>query len=164
MADPTRPVAGAPIDTDWGQQVHDRVFTPRGARVSGGGSTSVGTTLEQVQLNTGDDDPGGWLGSDKLTVPAGAGGLYLFALAVTSSGGDAAGNTRVTLRLNGTEVSRAQHEQEGASAIYLNLAGILDLDAGDQLAVWARNSDGSPEAVITVQRFTVVQLGSVLGA
>lgn len=164
MPDPTRPTAGAPIATDWGQDVHDATFTPQGARVAGGGTVAVGTTLAQCQLNTAVDDPGGWLASDALTVPSDAAGLYVYSLAVSSSGGDAAGNTRVVVRRNGSEIARAQHEQEGASPVVLNLSDVVDLAAGDVLTVWARNSDGTPAATIEVQRMAVVRLGSVLGA
>lgn len=165
MPDPTRPVAGAPIDTDWGQRVHDQTFTPQGTRVAGGAASGVGTTLEQLNLNTAIDDPGGWLASDALTVPADAGGVYLFALSGTSSGGTAGStNTRLTLRVNGAEVARAQHENEGASAIRLNMAGVLALDAGDVLTVYARNSSASPEADVEVTELALVRLGTELGA
>ena len=48
MPDPTRPVAGAPIDTDWGQQIHDRVFQPKGVRSRNNTTQSVGTTFAQL--------------------------------------------------------------------------------------------------------------------
>lgn len=164
MPDPTRPAADAPIDTDWGQQIHDAVFTPKGTSVAGGVASGVNATLEQLQLNTAVDDPGGWLAADALTVPAGAGGLYQWALRAQSEDGDAAGNTRLVLKVNGAEVARAQHEQEGASPIVLNMAGIMSLAAGDVLTIWARNSDGSPEASVLVQSFVIVRIGSELGA
>ena len=88
MPDPTRPVAGAPIDTDWGQQIHDRVFQPKGVRSRHNTTQTVGTTFEQLGINTADDDPGGWLASDTLTVPAGAGGLYAFWIKVAANDTD----------------------------------------------------------------------------
>jgi hypothetical protein len=163
MPDPTRPVAAAPIDTDWGQQVHDRVFTPKGTRVSGGASSSIGSALAQLQLNTADDDPGGWLAADTLTVPAGAGGLYAYFLTATSQNGAAGEFTRIVLRRNGTEVNRDQKDNDGATLVWLQASGGLDLAAGDTIQVWAQKSGGANPDVL-VRGLFLLSVGSAIGA
>lgn len=164
MPDPTRPVAGAPIDTDWGQQVHDAVFTPKGTPVAGGASSSVGTTLAQLQLNTAVDDPGGWLSSDTLTVPTGAGGLYEVMLRATTQNGATSGDfTRVVLRLNGVEAARMQEDNDGSQLVWMSTALLLDLNAGDTLNVWAQKSGGANPDVL-VRSLDVLRHGSAIGA
>lgn len=163
MPDPTRPVAGAPIDSAWGQAVHDATFTPRGVRVAGGSSSSVGTTLAQLQLNTATDDPGGWLASDTLTVPAGEGGLYLFALRLSSDNGSVGEVTRYGLKLNGAQLAFAQLDNDGATAVFGALSGIVDLSAGDTLNAWASKSGGLNPDVL-VRELSLIRLGTVLGA
>jgi hypothetical protein len=164
VPDPTRPVAGAPIDTDWGQRVHDQVFTPQGTRVAGGASSSVGTTLAQLQLNTAVDDPGGWLSSDSLTVPTDEGGLYAAMLTATSQNGSSSGDfTRIVLRVNGTEAMRMQADSDGSQLVWMSATRLLDLAAGDVLNVWAQKSGGANPDVL-VRALDVVRLGSAMGA
>lgn len=163
MPDPTRPVAGAPIDTDWGQQVHDATFTPKGCRVSSGSAVSVGTSYAQCQLNNADDDPGGWLASDVLTVPAGAGGLYLIAMAATTSSGDEPYTTTVQLRANGGEVGRVTIQNDNSGVAYGQIVTIRDLAAGDVLAFYAKKSGGSNPSVF-VRTASVIRVGSEFGA
>jgi hypothetical protein len=104
MTIPTRPVGGAATETNWGQEIHDAVFTPKGARVAGGAASSVDAAYEQLQLNTAVDDPGGWLASDQLTVPTGAGRMYLYFLLLRTDEGSVGEFTRWQLRRD-----RARH-------------------------------------------------------
>lgn len=150
MPDPTRPVAGAPIDTDWGQQIHDRVFTPKGSRVAGGSATAVGTTLEQLQLNTAVDDPGGWLSSDSLTVPSGGTGLYLYSLDVQTDNGSVGERTRVQLRVNGVGVKTFFIDNNGTTAETDERSGLLPLNAGDVVNVYAAKTGGTDPDVLVL--------------
>lgn len=161
MADPTRPVAGAPIDTDWGQQVHDRVFQPKGVRCHNAGTQSIGGTFEQLQIDIVDDDPGGWLDDDKYVVPTGAASLYDFHLTVSVDGSDGE-LIRIELRLNGVAVPPSQRFPTDSSAIMVALNGLIDLSAGDELDVWARYSGSS--AVTVIRQFDLVQRATSIGA
>lgn len=163
MPDPTRPVAGAPIDTDWGQRVHDATFTPNGCRVSGGSASTVGTSFVQLQINTADDDPGGWLASDHLTVPAGEGGLYQWALRVTTDNGDVGQFTRLQVRVNGIAIADLTEENEGSTAVFMTLGGLEDMAAGDVVTVWARKSGGTSPSVL-IKTLTFIRMGSAFGA
>lgn len=162
MPDPTRPVAGAPIDTDWGQQVHDRVFEPKGTRThadTGSGST-ITSTFAQLQLDTADDDPGGWLtGSDSLVVPTGAGGLYSYTLRINADGNNNEA-IRPELRVNGTGYVSPRLPLE-ADLIVILLTGLIDLSAGDVLTVFARASASTSVRII---QFDLLIQGTSIGA
>lgn len=163
MPDPTRPSAGAPIDTDWGQQVHDAVFTPRGCRVAGGATVSVGTTFAQLQLNTAVDDPGGWLASDHIELPSGATGLYQYNLEVRTDNGDADERTRVQLRVNGSSVKSFFVDQDGSTSITDGRSGFLQLTAGDIITVYAAKTGGlSPD--VDVMALDIIRRGTEMGA
>lgn len=163
MPDPTRPVDGAATETEWGQAVHDAVFTPRGTIVAGGASVAVGTTFEQLQLNTAVDDPGGWLASDKITLPSGATGLYEYWLEVTTDNGDAAERTRVSMRVNGASVKAFHIDQEGTTGITDGRSGLLNLDALDEITVYAAKTGGA-DPDVTVVSLALLRRGSEVGA
>ena len=160
---PTRPVDGAATETDWGQQVHDAIFTPRGTRVAGGASTAVGTTFEQLQLNTAVDDPGGWLSSDHITIPSGATGLYDFGIEISTDNGDASERTRVNLRVNGANAKSFFVDQEGTTGITDGRTGVMQLTAGDVITVYAAKTGGA-DPDVTVVALYLIRRGDEIGA
>lgn len=161
MPDPTRPVAGAPIDTDWGQQVHDRVFQPPGVRAhqAAGGASAVSGTYEQLGIDTADDDPGGWLASDKLTVPTGRGGLYDLDTLIATDGDDGEA-CRVEVRVNGTGIVSPRFPLEN-SQIFYPISTLVELSAGDEITVWAR---ASASTSVRVAAISLVMCGTSIGA
>ena len=161
MADPTRPVAGAPIDTDWGQQIHDRVFQPKGLRCHNAGTQSIGGTFEQLQIDIVDDDPGGWLDDDKYVVPTGYAGLYAWWLTCSVDGSDGE-YIRLEIRVNGTAVPPSQRFITDSAAIMVCLSGLMELTAGDEIDVWARYSASS--AVTVIRQFDFLIQGTSIGA
>src|SRR5262245_19659343 len=160
MPDPTRPVAGAPIDTDWGQQIHDRVFQPKGSRdhAGTGMGSSVGGTYEQLVIDTADDDPAGWLGSDELEVPTGAGGLYSYYLRCNADGSDGEA-VRIEIRVNGTGYVSPRFALD-SSVVSVPINGLIDLSAGDVLTVFARASDTTS---VRITQFDLVIQGTSIG-
>lgn len=163
MPDPTRPVAGAPVDTDWGQQVHDNVFTPKGTRVAGGASSAVGTSYAQLQLNTASDDPGGWLASDSLTVPVAGDGLYDYSIDVQTDNGSAGELTKVQLRVNGSAFLTFRIDNEGSTAVTDGRSGFVPLSAGDVINVYAAKTGGLDPDVL-VRSLVFVKRATELGA
>jgi hypothetical protein len=166
MPDPTRPSDGAATETEWGQAVHDAVFTPRGVRVAGGASSSISAvspTVAQLQLNTAVDDPGGWLAADTLTVPSGASGVYAFWVDVQTDNGDDDQRTLVELRRNGTAFLRWFMPQAGTLAVSDAKSGLIDLNAGDTINVYAGKSGGANPDVI-VRALDILRQGSEVGA
>lgn len=162
MPIPTRPSTGAATETDWGQTIHDAVFTPKGARVAGGASSSVGTTLAQVQLNTAVDDPVGWLASDSLTVPSQAEGLYLAMLDVQTDNGDSGERTRVQLRVNGSAVIAFFIDNDDANAVTDSRTRLIELTAGDVITVYAAKTGGLNPDVL-VRSLDIIQHGQEMG-
>ena len=163
MPDPTRPVSGGPVASEWGQAVHDATFTPRGTRVAGGATVSVGTTFAQLQLNTAVDDPGGWLAGDAITIPSGGAGLYEYWLVVRTDNGEADERTRVQLRVNGGNVGSFFIDQDGATSIQEQRSGLLNLDALDVITVYAAKTGGlSPD--VDVLSLAIFRRGTEVGA
>lgn len=163
---PTRPADGAATETEWGQAVHDAVFTPRGTRVAGGASTTVTastTSPQQLQLNTAVDDPGGWLAADTLTVPSGAAGIYLVVLDVSTDEGDSGEATRIELRLNGTAQLKFLIPGEDSTTVFEYRTGLLELSAGDTINMWAGKSGGT-SPVVLVRGLALLKLGDEIGA
>lgn len=163
MPDPTRPVAGAPIDTDWGQQVHDNVFQPRGVRASGSTHNSVGSAYEQLPIDVADDDPGGWLSGDTLTVPTGGGGLYSWSLRVSVVNGTASQRTIVQMRQNSAAYMQWRIDHE-AGTVFDQVSGIDEFAAGDEFQVWAAKTGGVLNPDVRVRSFSFIKLGTSIGA
>lgn len=163
MPDPTRPVAGAPIESEWGGAVHDAVFTPRGVRAAGGASSSVGTTLAQLQLNTAVDDPGGWLASDSITLPSGSDGLYVVFLDAQTDNGSVGERTRVQLRVNGAGVQTFFIDNNGSTAETDARSFLVPLTAGDVVNVYGAKTGGTNPDVL-VRALAIIRIGSELGA
>lgn len=150
MPPPTRPEDTFPTATEWGQAVHDFVFTPKGVRVAGGAASSVDAAFEQLQLNTAVDDPGGWLASDSLTVPAGAGRLYEWFMRIRTDEGVVGEDTRWQIRVNTVTVVSGRIANDGSTAVTESVAGLLDLTAGDVINVWAAKTGGASPDVLVV--------------
>lgn len=166
MPVPDRPVEGAEIETEWGQEIHDRVITPKGCRTHGTSTTLSGTSSVQMDLSTGDDDPGGWLDAtnDRLVVPSGADGVYDWKIRATSTSGNTGTSVRLYLMLNGSEIARAQEDCDTGVQITINPAIDVDLTAGDVLTVRAQRIGSTPAPQVTVARMTLHRWGDEFGA
>jgi hypothetical protein len=151
MPAPSRPVSGEAIATDWGQEIHDRTFSPKGCRVHGG-SVSMGATahsLKILDLSSVDDDPGGWLdaANDRLEVPADAGGIYTVACLVRSGSGVDGELIRAFVYVNGSEATRALESCETGVEITIALGAALHLAL-------------SPGDLITIRSYRVAGTGA----
>lgn len=169
MSIPDRPVDGAEIATEWGQEIHDRVFAPRGCLVHGSSGVSCPNTgaLVTVPVTTADDDPGGWLDAahDRIEAPVGGEGLYTYSARWTTDNLNEADEIRVYLQVNGSSVDRATESGEGSTGIDLSVAGVVVLAAGDQISAKAKKIGSAGAAVtLTLARLTVVRLGAEYGA
>lgn len=90
---PTRPVSGGPIASAWGQDVHDRIYTPRGVSVSGAQITNP-ANYNPLPLDTvlAGNASFANLAADQLVIPAGLDGLYLVTASVSAT---ALGSTEI---------------------------------------------------------------------
>jgi hypothetical protein len=77
MPTPTRPTTGGPVESSWGQEVHDQAFLPSAGAWVGAAAAAYNVAIGWNATN----DPGGWLvggaGSAFLQCPADGDGLYL---------------------------------------------------------------------------------------
>lgn len=166
---PTRPVASADIETQWGQAIHDATFAPGGCLAKSGSPRTMGagnpSSFLKLNLDDALDDPGGYLAaaSDQIEVPTNGGGLYLWLVAWNTDNGEDGGETNVQLRINGDAVAAGQIGQEGAVAVKQATfwAGVLS-DA-DVLSVYARQIGTGDRADVHVIHSLLTRLGAELG-
>jgi hypothetical protein len=166
MPVPDIPAPHESIASEWGIDVHGRVFAPKGCRVSGGGSTVTSAGITIQKLDTADDDPGGWLddANDRLVVPAGAEGIYLGTVVASSSGGVDGGQTRLFVYVNGSEVSRTIEDHETGLTVTLTIPIIEELTAGDVITYRAKKYGTGANPTVTIQSARWLRHGADYGA
>ena len=161
---PDRPVAGADIETDWGQQVHDYTFAPSGGAFSCSTATTVGTTYLGLNLDTPDDDPGGFLdvANTQIEIPTGKEGLYLLTALFLVTGSVDGQIILAGYALNGTIATRDVIYGETGSTVQGGLAQVSQFSAGDILDFRAKRV-GAPNVNVSAV-VSLVRLGSEYGA
>jgi hypothetical protein len=166
MPIPDTPVSGEPIASEWGIDIHERVFAPKGCRVSGGGSTVTSAAITIQKLDTADDDPGGWLddANDRLVVPTGAEGLYISSVVASSVNGVDGGQTRLFIYVNGSEVSRTLEDHETGLTVTLTIPYIAELTAGDIITYRAKKYGTGANPTVTIQSARFLRHGADYGA
>lgn len=165
---PDRPVEGAEIATEWGQEIHDRVFAPSGCEVHSSSAGNVGTSLSQVNLDVADNDPGGFLvaASDLVEIPTDRGGLYVVYVRGNTVGGSAGDGfqTRFQLWLNGSQVSAGIEDNAAGTNVPVPVFWVGVLSAGDQLKVYAQRKGAGTNPNVSVISFVLLRIGAELGA
>ncbi len=168
MALPDRPVDGAEIATDWGQEIHDRTFAPSGCQVHSSSAVSCGTTPTQLNLDVVDEDPGGFLvaASDRITIPTGREGLYQVFVQGNSVNGSAGSGfqTRCFLLKNGATLSTGIEDNAGGTNEVVPITWIGTLAAADQLTVFGQRRGGGTNPSVSVLSFILVRIGAEIGA
>ena len=167
MPIPTRPVSGAAIASEWGDAVHDQVFSPK-ASDCGGASTSVLNTFSPflLDMSVATDDPGGWLdaANDRQVVPTDADGLYTWFCRADSSVGVDGQHIRIYLFLNGAEFTRFQSDCDTGSTITISGMCHIDLVAGDVLTVYAAKKGSGADPHVGLITSSVIRHGYERGA
>lgn len=167
MTTPDRPTSGGPIESAWGQEVHDRVFASKAALCSGN-ATSINDASDQtLPIDTALDDPGGWVdtANNRLEVPTGAGGIYLIIADFSATTGAVGSETRGSIYVNGTKVTAAVEQNEAGGTIRWTAITIEDLSAGDIITATARllhDAGANPSVALT--HLNVMFLTDVRGA
>ncbi len=166
MALPDRPVDGAEIATDWGQEIHDRVLAASGCDVWSSTANTVGGTINTLPLNMTHEDPGGYLvgASNRVDIPTGKEGLYLLIARLNAVNGATTTDTRGTIYLNGSEIARALEDNNAGTNITVTVVALYYLSAGDQLQVRAikRGTGTSPD--VNVSSFQLLRITDNYGA
>ena len=162
-----RPVSGATIDSEWGQDVHDRVHAPKGCRVHGDAlSLSTSSSLVTLHLTTADDDPGGWLDAAnyRIECPTGAGGLYVVTARINSVDGDIGDKVRAYMLLNGTAIAGDSTDSyEGANQPF-TITAMPVLSAGDRIIIRAGKVGSGANPSVSVLSLVAARIGDELGA
>ena len=161
---PDRPVPGADIETDWGQQVHDYTFAPSGLQASTSSATAVSTTYLGLDLDTPDDDPGGFLdvANTQIEIPTGKEGLYLLTALFLVTGSVDGQIILAGYALNGTIATRDVIYGETGSTVQGGLAQVSQFSAGDILDFRAKRV-GAPNVNVSAV-VSLVRLGAEYGA
>lgn len=167
MAVPTRPIDDADIETGWGQNVHDRVFTPAGAHLSGNAVTMAGAAgVSTLDLSTADDDPGGYLdaANDRAVVPDDGEGLYILSVYANTVDGASTDRTRIFLQVNGSNIGQAIEDCSGGTNVAINVTTIVSLVATDQVRVRAQQLGSGARADVSLQALHLHRTGAEYGA
>ncbi len=166
MALPTRPVSGAPIESAWGQVIHDRVLAAAGCDLYDTTPHNVNSTSSQLYLGLAHDDPGGYLdaANNRAEVPTDGEGLYLIIATVNGVNGTAGEQFRVFILLNGTNVASGVATSAGGTNIRLSVPTMQALTATDQLEVWGQRVGSGTTPTLTVPQFTMLRLTDSYGA
>lgn len=159
---PTRPAGGQVIATAWGQDIHDRAYTPKGVSVNGAvvaGITAV--TLLPIDARVDGDAAYMDAAGDRIVIPATMSGLYLILLAAYAQ--NTLSWARVRVFRNGSAASPGMTTRgQGTTQAGLSLALVLTLADGDALQVQA-DADSADTADMKIDRLTVLRIGDSLG-
>lgn len=160
-----RPVSGEIIAADWGAEVHDRTFAPRGTQCHGSVARACGSTALHIDLDVADNDPGGWLdaGSDQVEVPTGGDGLYGCAARFDTQNGTAGEYTRAYVYVNGVAVISSTAVNAGATHVPFTVFDYITLTAGDILQCFAQKV-GATNVDVQVKSLTLIRHGDEVGA
>jgi hypothetical protein len=161
---PTRPAAGAVIDTAWGQDVHDRVYTPKGITAAGTALLLPANTHTILNLSSRNTGNAAWLQPDNqsLKCPIGQSGYYQFEAFVSASSVGVGIGMQLRINRNGGVLVGNSTGAMGTIVTYLGASGIFSLADGDLLTLtgWCAAANAS----WSVQRFTVWRIADVHAA
>ena len=167
MPVPDRPVDGAEIATDWGQEIHDRTFAPKGCLLAGAGVTVADNTFVNLPITSAIEDPGGWHDSvnDRAEVPPDAEGLYVFDSLFETDDLDSAASLRCYVYLNGVGIARQTEQGDDSVQMHVRVSGHVTLAAGDQITTKAKKI-GTAGASISVALLgiSLIRVGAEYGA
>lgn len=129
-----RPVGAAAIATLWGQEVHDAVHTPAGGLyTSNVHSPAANAYVKLAMVNVG----AGALLLDAGDVLIARAGLYQIIHQVNPSAGASGTVMTNELRLNAGLLQQVLTTYS-AAGFQSELSRLIDLAAGDRLALWAK--------------------------
>jgi hypothetical protein len=165
MPTPTEPVSGATIASAWGSSIHNYVYNPAGFIGSGDPVTMLTAQAYRDLPLDATSDPGSWYdaGNDRAIVPNDGAGLYLIVATCISDGGATTGTTGVVLRRNGSEIGRAQADNEGSNDVGLTVVAVEALEEGDIISMRGRNLGTGTLPSVRIRRLTILKLGNEIG-
>jgi hypothetical protein len=167
MPIPDRPVDYAEIATDWGQEIHDRTFAPKGCVLVGAGVSVADNTFVTIPITGAAEDPGGWYDAvnHRAEAPTGAEGLYVVSAVFQTDDLDSASSLRCYLYRNGSEAARSTEPGDDSTQMQVAISGHMTIAAGDQLTVGAKKI-GTAGGSVTVYLIgiSLIRVGAEYGA
>lgn len=168
MPHTNRPVSGASIESAWGAEIHDWTFAPVGTRLESSVTTSCGSSMTQLRLDSAVDDPGGWLDASPLPgnaeAPTGAGGLYLIVVRINTTNGTSGEFTRARIEVNGSSTTVGVAVQAGGSLVQFTMVDFLEVSAGDTFTVSAQKIGAGSNPDVAVGAFAMIRVADSIGA
>jgi hypothetical protein len=168
MPIPDRPVDGAEIATEWGQEIHDRTFAPKGTNLRNTTGVTVADNTQVALPITGViDDPGGWYDSTnhRAEAPADAEGLYICSVVFGTDDLDEASEVRGYVEVNGALAFMTTEAGQGTTAIQMAAVALLVIAAGDQITCAARKIGTAGASItVTLRSLSLIRIGAELGA
>ena len=161
---PDRPVSAASIESVWGQQIHDYTFAPAGVACHTSSNTTVSTAYLGLNLDTADEDPGGYLDvpGEAVVIPTNGAGLYAINcdFGVSSSVDDQL--ILCAIFLNGAIAKRVGIPGETGVSVSGTIGGHITLTAGDIVQPRAKRV-GAPNVGVNCT-LSLVRLGAEYGS
>lgn len=160
MAAPTRPIAGAPIATDWGEAVHDADFFPKGTLASSVAVTIAGTTVSNFPLTVGGPN----LSGGAFVVPQD--GVYLVkaGIEITTAGTTPPTSVRARVQINGA--NGPSYTTGIASAVgigtLVELVFLHTFTAGQLVTLQANSGQGATAGCQAIAHLHAVKVGEAL--
>lgn len=167
MPVPDCPIDGAEIATEWGQEIHDRTFAPKGCLLAGAGVTVADNTFVNVPITSAIEDPGGWYdsGAHLAEVPPDAEGLYIFDALFQTDNLDSAASLRCYVYLNGAGISRQTEQGDDSVQMHVRVPGHVTLAAGDQITTKAKKiGTAGPSVTVSLLGISLIRVGAEYGA
>lgn len=158
---PTRPAAGAVIDTAWGQDVHDRIYSPKGIIASGTAVVVPAATLTNLNLSVRSGGDPAWLVGDgiSLRVPVGKSGWFACSVFVTISSAAAGVALRLGLYRNGSLMAGANSNAIGTTVSWMAFPVYVQGSDGDTFTLQGYSS--AANASFSVARLSIIRSSDV---
>lgn len=166
MALPDRPTTLTPIESEWGQAVHDWTFAPKGADLHSDTTRTVSTTPGKLHLDIASEDPAGFLdaANDRVVMPAGSEGLYVIFLIMNSVNGTSGDEARVYLYLNGSSYVNTIEDSAGGVNVAVAISTLIPLTAGDIIEAYGQKKGSGTNPTVRVKSLRMIRVGNEYGA
>jgi hypothetical protein len=160
---PSRPAAGAVIATDWGQDMHDRMYLPKGVIANGTAVVLPANVLTNLNLSGRSAGNAAWTVGDgiSLRVPVGQSGWFDIAAFLTVSAVAAGAYMRIGMYRGGSLLVGTSVVTVGTAVTWIAFpAGFWQGNDGDTFTMqgWCSVANAS----VSVGRLSIRRVSDTL--
>lgn len=157
---PTRPVAGATVATAWGQDVHDRIYTPKGI-IAWGPIVNAPADFATLAVDSVIAGSAALLVANQIVIPTALGGLYHASLLFEARFGTAPGADwwADLSDIANNPYIRIGNLKPAANIAWVAGSAVIPAPNGITLRVQWR---GLVPTSVQVMRLSVIRIGEVL--